>query len=206
MLCSSQGSVQVDYGYLNRYNEIDILEEKPTLQIQSDGVDNNNDDSKVFYTKQLYINILITVHQHLKLNNWDIHYLRLDDKAENISNIVNDDSSSNSLIKPVIFSIDKDKNKNNISKSVQTWTNDQTAEDVINMIANHASIKSTLLKDSDAVDNTNNYCLATIDIKNQWTFPIDVQFIIYDNENDEEKNNNSIIHVKNRIEPGITIR
>ncbi|CAO3627480.1 unnamed protein product [Cunninghamella blakesleeana] len=206
----SQGTVQVDYGYLNRYNKMDVLEEKSPLKIQNDDDDDDDDDdSKIFYTKQLYINILITVHQHLELNNWDIHYLRLDGKIKNDSNVVNNDLPSNSLIHPIMLSINKDKNNNNIiNKSVQTWTNDQTSEDVINLIANYTSEKPTVLKNNhDQDNNTSNYCLATVDIKNQWTFPVDVQFIIDDKENDDiEKNNNNFIHIKNRIEPGTTIR
>ncbi|RCH80447.1 hypothetical protein CU098_003917, partial [Rhizopus stolonifer] len=54
------GSIQIDYGYLNRNNH----------------AENQNRIKTAFYTRQLYINILLTVYQNLKPSNWDVVYIR----------------------------------------------------------------------------------------------------------------------------------
>ncbi|KAI7903009.1 TRAPP II complex [Cokeromyces recurvatus] len=55
------GTIQVDYGYMKRYQ----------------GLENTNSSLSV-YTRQLYLNVLITVYQSLEPLKWDIVYLRQD--------------------------------------------------------------------------------------------------------------------------------
>ncbi|CAO3620537.1 unnamed protein product [Cunninghamella echinulata] len=203
----SQGNIQVDYGYLNRHKKMDTVEGlsknydmDATLKLQSDS--DIVEHSNIFYTKQLYVNILITVHQPLEISNWDIHYLRLEEK-DNIN-----EHSPSSLNQPIIKYTDTN-NTNNINKSVQTWTNDQTAENVIHLIENNLSFISKLPKEYDIneCDDSNNYCLASLDIMNRWTFPIDIQLVIDNSDNSiKEEENRDIVYIKNKIEPGTTIR
>ncbi|KAI8355172.1 TRAPP II complex [Blakeslea trispora] len=58
------GTVQIDYGLLERSSEA---------------------EASLFYTRQLYYNVLVTVYQNLECSNWDIAYLRHSIPASNSS-------------------------------------------------------------------------------------------------------------------------
>ena len=52
---SHHGTIQVDYGFLERSSETVL---------------------SLFYTRQLYYNVLVTVYQNLECSSWDVAHLR----------------------------------------------------------------------------------------------------------------------------------
>ncbi|KAI9313933.1 TRAPP II complex [Dichotomocladium elegans] len=120
------GTIQVDYGYLNRAEET----------------------TKSFYTRQLYLPVLITVYQNLEPLNWDILYLRhsapapkadIDDALERINSIdINKGSAFNQPIEDLLL----------------------------------------ITRQFDDRNNKNEYCLVTLDVRNTWTVPFDTSFVI----------------------------
>ena len=146
------GTIQIDYGYLNRQEE---------------------QTSESFYTRQLYLPVLVTVYQNLEPLNWDILYLRH-------STPVPQNEIEDALQR--VKSIDIDKGN----------AFDQPVEDLL-LITRHFDDES----------NRNDYCLVTLDVRNTWTVPFDVEFVI-DNSNSEDPDNKLTSIVT--IQPGSTKR
>ncbi|KAI9255681.1 TRAPP II complex [Phascolomyces articulosus] len=149
------GTIQIDYGYMNR-NAAEGGKEQTS-----------------FYTRQLYLPVLVTVYQNLEPLNWDILYLRH-------SAPVPKDEIDNALERIKAIDI----NKGNAF--------DQPIEDLL-----------LITRQFDDENNRNDYCLVTLDVRNTWTVPFDVEFII--DNSDSENTNNKLISIVT-IQPGSTKR
>ncbi|KAI8980967.1 transport protein Trs120 or TRAPPC9 TRAPP II complex subunit-domain-containing protein [Pilobolus umbonatus] len=123
-----RGSIQIDYGYLNRTQ--------------------NTNSSAVFYTRQIYLNLLITVYRNLESYNWDVLYL--------------------GHVVPVNEIAFKKALKNIRNTSYSSTLNGRPIEDLL-LITRNINIED---KEID------EYCLITVDIRNIWTTPIDILFKI----------------------------
>lgn len=130
---STGGTIQIDYGYLKR--------------------DENEADS--FYTRQLYLPVLITVYQNLEPLNWDILYLRhsapvpkadIDNARERIAKIGLEPSNAY----------------------------DQPIEDLL-----------LITRQFDDQKSKNDYCLVTLDVRNTWTVPFDTKLVIDNGDDDK---------------------
>lgn len=119
---------------------------------------------------------MITVYQNLEPLNWDVLYLR-----DNMT-----------VTKPMA-----DKAIENISKL-----------DIQHIHQTEQPVEELLVITQQANDDNdkNPYCLLTLDVRNTWTVPFDVEFIV-DNTGDEmeEGKNNSLKSVLT-IQPGLTKR
>ncbi|KAI8877388.1 Trs120-domain-containing protein [Backusella circina FSU 941] len=142
------GTIQVDYGYLDRAVKDIFDTEKPNM----------------FYTRQLYLNVMITVYQNLDPFNWDIVYLRHSIPA------------SKQALEHAIENI-RSHNKGS-----------QPIEDLL-LITQSIDLENQEL---------NEFCLVTLDVRNSWTTPFEVDFTM-DNEDDKPG-------FKIRILPGSTTR
>jgi hypothetical protein len=120
----------------------------------------------MFYTRQLYLNVMITVYQNLDPFNWDIVNLRhsipaskqaLENAAENIK-------SHNKAYQPI--------------------------EDIL-LVTQNIDLENQEL---------NEFCLVTLDVRNTWTAPFEVDFSI-DNDNEDDEPGFTI-----KILPGSTTR
>jgi hypothetical protein len=136
----------------------------------------NEELPATLYTRQLYLPIMITVYQNLEPLNWDVLYLR-----DNMT-----------VTKPMA-----DKAIENISKL-----------DIQHIHQTEQPVEELLVITQQANDDNdkNPYCLLTLDVRNTWTVPFDVEFIV-DNTGDEmeEGKNNSLKSVLT-IQPGLTKR
>nr|CAG8537919.1 7314_t:CDS:10 [Entrophospora candida]CAG8549502.1 2812_t:CDS:10 [Entrophospora candida] len=138
----TNGTIQIDYGYLNRLN---------------------SSCDEVFYTRQVYYQVLLTIHQNLESVSMDI----LSFKPLNIPPI---DSSKNLMISSPSNSNDQIVN-GTITTSVASGE-DQRNKRVEELIKN-------IKWKNVAVDNflermENEYCLLTFDIRNVWHTAFDV--------------------------------
>jgi hypothetical protein len=168
---SQNGTIQVDYGYLDR-----TVEEIQSLQsIAKDEI-----TSTMFYTRQLYLNVLITVYKNLEPFNWDIVYLRhstpaskeaLQKAFENIQNQKKGTSGSIMQLQPV--------------------------EDLL-LICRNIKLES---------QERNEYCLVTLDVRNTWTIPFDVEFTIDNSTSDKATDGEEVQLVScASLQPGSTTR
>lgn len=134
----------------------------------------------IFYTRQLYLNILITVYQNLEPFNWDAVYLRHTTPA------------SKESLQKAFETIHNQKN-NREASIVQR----QPVEDLL-LICRNIELKS---------QERNEYCLVTFDIRNTWTIPFDVEFTI-DNSTDDKVNDSKEAQLASyaSIPPGSTMR
>lgn len=139
---SCGGSIQIDYGYLNRSGHHNA---------------DNSTDSVFFYTRQLYMNVLLTVYQHLELSNWDIVYIRHTTDCSSLSTL--------SLVEEN-------------TKEIQINASKEPKEPVeyVMDIATNTKIRNQL---------RNYYCFVAFDIANIWKTRFDVTLSI-NNEDDGE--------------------
>ncbi|KAG2221446.1 hypothetical protein INT45_005251 [Circinella minor] len=121
------GTIQIDYGYMNR---------------------NEQKEQTSFYTRQLYLPVLVTVYGNLEPVNWDILYLRH-------SAPVPKNEIDNALQRIEAIDI----NKGNAF--------DQPIEDLL-----------LITRQFDDDNNRNDYCLVTLDVRNTWTVPFDVEITL----------------------------
>ncbi|KAG0167730.1 hypothetical protein DFQ30_005723 [Apophysomyces sp. BC1015] len=135
------GTIQVEYGYLDRA----VTDER------------KDQAAAMFYTRQLYLPVLVTVYQNLEPSNWDILYLRHNEH-------VLDDAVENALQNLQILD-----------------TNQQGVTD--NHIEDLLLITRQVHND---IQKQNDYCLVTLDVRNTWTVAFNVEFDI-DNDNENEK-------------------
>lgn len=171
--CNS-GTIQIDYGYLYRITGND---ESESSEQPSDAV---------FYTRQLYLPLLITVSQHLESSNWDILYLRPQATVPQ------------SAIQP-----------SQESKTIEASHQElKHATDVLNpaeqlLQSVHDDITSTEANG----DGKHDFCLVVLDVRNIWTTPFNITFSI-DNATvaDQESNEDQVIHYPFTIPPISTSR
>ena len=133
VLNSTGGTIQIDYGYLKR----------------------DENEAASFYTRQLYLPVLITVYQNLEPLNWDILYLR------------------HSAPVP---KADIDNARERIAKIGLEHNNayDQPIEDLL-----------LITRQFDDQKSKNDYCLVTLDVRNTWTVPFDTKLVIDNGEDDK---------------------
>lgn len=130
---STGGTIQIDYGYLKR----------------------DENEAASFYTRQLYLPVLITVYQNLEPLNWDILYLR------------------HSAPVP---KADIDNARERIAKIGLEHNNayDQPIEDLL-----------LITRQFDDQKSKNDYCLVTLDVRNTWTVPFDTKLVIDNGQDDK---------------------
>ena len=146
------GTIQIDYGYMNR---------------------NEQKEQTSFYTRQLYLPVLVTVYGNLEPVNWDILYLRHSAPVPK-----NEIDSALQRIEAI------DINKGNAF--------DQPIEDLL-----------LITRQFDDENNRNDYCLVTLDVRNTWTVPFDIEFVV--DNSDSENTNNKLTSIVT-IQPGSTKR
>jgi hypothetical protein len=136
----------------------------------------NEELPATLYTRQLYLPIMITVYQNLEPLNWDVLYLR-----DNMT-----------VTKPMV-----DRAIENISKL-----------DIQNIHTTEQPVEELLVITQQANDDNdkNPYCLLTLDVRNTWTVPFDVEFVV-DNTGDEaDKSKSNALKSVLTIQPGLTKR
>ncbi|CAO0789225.1 unnamed protein product [Mucor circinelloides] len=168
------GTIQVDYGYLDR-----TVEEIQSLQTaQNDAV-----TPTIFYTRQLYLNVLITVYQNMEPFNWDVVYLRhstpapketLDLALSNLRAIKHSMKAAEGTTANTIIS------------------QQQPIEDLL-LVTRNIELES---------QERNEYCLVTLDVRNRWTTPFDVDFVV--NNRTEDDIDELASHIT--VQPGSTSR
>ncbi|KAI8641004.1 TRAPP II complex [Parasitella parasitica] len=172
------GTIQVDYGYLDR-----TVEEIQSLQ----SAQGNILAPATFYTRQLYLNVLITVYQNVEPFNWDILYLRHSTPAS--KEALN--TALNNLYKHKVS-----------MKAAEASTcsslamSQQPIEDLL-LVTRNVELEN---------QQSNEYCLITLDVRNRWTTPFDVDFVI-SNKMDQKKTGDMdelVSHIT--VQPGSTSR
>ncbi|KAI8343814.1 TRAPP II complex [Blakeslea trispora] len=125
------------------------------------------------YTRQLYLPIMITVYQNLEPLNWDVLYLR--------DNMMVAQSQFDQAI--------------NLIKGL----------DIDHMSSTEQPVEELLMITQQANDDNdkNPYCLLTLDIRNTWTVPFDIQFTIDNSTNDQPDN---VLKSTATIQPALTKR
>lgn len=129
-----------------------------------------------FYTRQLYLNVLITVYQHLEPCNWDIVYLRHSTPA------------SKEALESALNRVQQHTNQ---STGV-CFTQEQPVEDLLLLT------KNTQLEKQER----NDYCLALFDIRNTWTASFDIHVSV----GNKIDGNTSQLRSGMTIHPGSTKR
>lgn len=110
----------------------------------------------MFYTRQLYLNVMISVYRNLEPSHWDVVYLRHSTPApqeeleEALKNIHQQGQISTSMIQ------------------------NQPVEDLL-LVTKNVGLEN---------QERNEYCLVTLDVRNLWTVPFDLHFEI-DNTTEE---------------------
>ncbi|KAI8075820.1 TRAPP II complex [Gilbertella persicaria] len=127
------------------------------------------------YTRQLYLPVMITVYQNLEPLNWDVLYLR-----DNM--MVTEDQLN--------YAVDK------IEKL-----------DMNHMQSTEQPVEQLLVITQQANDDNdkNPYCLLTLDVRNTWTIPFDIEFTI-DNTTEGKEEKASLLKSTVTIQPALTKR
>lgn len=116
---------------------------------------------------------MITVYQHLEPLNWDVLYLRDNMKV------------SQEAINKAFESVSK--------PDAQQWgSSDQPVEDLL-----------LITQKSFDKNDKNPYCLLTLDVRNTWNVPFDVDFTI---DNTEATSDKEILKSHVTIQPALTKR
>ncbi|CAO3623534.1 unnamed protein product [Mucor fragilis] len=175
------GTIQVDYGYLDR-----TVEELQSLK----STQNNTAAAaapNMFYTRQLYLNVLITVYQNMEPFNWDVVYLRHSTPAAKEAL----DLALNNLhtIKDAMKAAGKAASSTIISQQ-------QPIEDLL-LVTRNIELKS---------QERNEYCLITLDVRNRWTTPFDVDFVVSNKTEDSDSSDMDELASHLTVQPGSTSR
>jgi hypothetical protein len=171
--CNS-GTIQIDYGYLYRITNSDDTE---AAEHPSDAV---------FYTRQLYLPLLITVSQHLESSNWDILYLRPQATIGQLATKTDQKSDTT------------DASHHDVIHATDMLS---PAEQLLQYV--HNDIASTEANG----DRKHDYCLIVLDVRNIWTTPFDIIFAVDNStEADKDDNNDQIIYYPFTIPPVSTSR
>jgi hypothetical protein len=135
--------------------------------------------SAMFYTRQLYLNVLITVYQNIEPFNWDVVYLRHSTPA------------SKEALQKAFENIHAQK-KTPSASMMQV----QPVEDLL-LVCRNIELES---------QERNEYCLVTLDVRNIWTIPFDVEFAIDNSTGDNTDNEETQLASCASIQPGSTTR
>ncbi|KAI8373047.1 TRAPP II complex [Radiomyces spectabilis] len=158
------GTIQVDYGYLDRA----VLKQDSNTETVESASTVTADN---FYTRQLYLPVLLTVYQNLEPLNWDVLYLRH-------SGLVADDVMHQTLSDLRGLKLDSD------------HVFEQPVEKLLLVTQQMEG----------AQQDRNDYCLVTLDVRNIWTIPFNIEMILQ-SEDDEDPIKSVVT-----IQPGSTKR
>ncbi|GAN03919.1 hypercellular protein [Mucor ambiguus] len=174
------GTIQVDYGYLDR-----TVEEIQSLQSTQNDI--AVAPAAMFYTRQLYLNVLITVYQNMEPFNWDVVYLRHSTPApkETLDFALNNLRAMKDAMKAA------EKATSSIIISQQ-----QPIEDLL-LVTRNIELES---------QERNEYCLITLDVRNRWTTPFDVDFVVNNKSEDDNSSNMDELASHLTVQPGSTSR
>jgi hypothetical protein len=162
----NNGTIQIDYGYINRIVGSEASEE----------TESQKQAMPVFYTRQLYLPLLITVSQHLEPSNWDILYLRSQSNAEQATS--------------------------DESKEVITSNGSNSLHPVESLLQ---SVQVDIASFDFDENNKHDYCLVAMDVRNIWTTPFDIEFTIR-TSSENEPSSDDTIYFPVTIQPGLTTR
>lgn len=144
----------------------------------------------MFYTRQLFLNVLITVYQNIESFNWDVVYLR---------------HSTPATKKTLDLALNNLRNIKDSMLAAETAATTTTTA----IISQQQPIEDLLLVTRNIeLENQerNEYCLVTLDVRNRWTIPFELDFVI---NNRADRNNGSDLddlasHIT--VQPGSTSR
>ncbi|CAO3600653.1 unnamed protein product [Absidia cylindrospora] len=178
----SGGTIQMDYGYLDRLSKdpFDSTTSPPATCSQPTSPISSSSETTRFFTRQLYLPVLVTVYQNLEPLNWDILYLR-QGGAHNSSN----------------------------DRHLSHHPNDQSTHFNTEGPQNHPTEDLILLAQQvrDLHQDKNDFCLVTMDIRNIWTVPFDLSFTVADDlDCDDNDNTSKPVQTTFSIQPGSTRR
>ncbi|KAI8647021.1 TRAPP II complex [Parasitella parasitica] len=128
------------------------------------------------YTRQLYLPIMITVYQNLEPLNWDVLYLR-----DNMS--VTEAMANDACAKIENLDI----------KRIESA--EQPVEELL-----------VLTQRANDNDDKNPYCLLTLDVRNTWTTPFDIEFTVDNSTEKNDANINNLLRSVVTIQPSLTKR
>lgn len=172
----------MDYGYLDRtvskVEEIKAEHENDEQEIIEEEV-----KATMFYTRQLYLNVLITVHRNLDPFNWDVAYLRHSTPAPK------------EILAQALDNIKRQREDPMTSKNVSI-IQDQPVEDLL-LLTRNIGLEH---------QERNEYCLVTVDVRNIWTIPFDIDFTINNKMEGEESYEQDHLTTRITIQPGSTSR
>ncbi|CEP15600.1 hypothetical protein [Parasitella parasitica] len=170
------GTIQVDYGYLDR-----TVEKIQSLQSAQAA-------PTIFYTRQLYLNVLITVYQNVEPFNWDIVYLRHSTPASKEAL----DRALNDLRKLKIATEAAESSTSNAAVISQQ----QPIQDLL-LVTRNIGLES---------QESNDYCLITLDVRNRWTTPFDVDFVVNNRTREVKTGDMNELATHITVQPGSTSR
>ncbi|KAL7320454.1 hypothetical protein PS15m_000343 [Mucor circinelloides] len=128
------------------------------------------------YTRQLYLPIMITVYQNLEPLNWDVLYLR-----DNMS-------VTESMVKEAQDMI-----------SSQNIRQIESAEQPVEQLL-------VITQQSNDNADKNPYCLLTLDVRNTWTTPFDIEFTVDNSSGNEDTSTTNLLKSVVTIQPALTKR
>ncbi|KAG2204837.1 hypothetical protein INT47_004112 [Mucor saturninus] len=162
------GTIQVDYGYLDRaVSEVkEIPSSKPDEILAA-----------MFYTRQLYLNVMISVYRNLEPFNPDVVYLRHSTPAPN------------DVLEHALKNI---RQQGEVSSLMQN----QPVEDLL-LVTKNVGLEN---------QERNEYCLVTLDVRNIWTVPFDIHFEIDNKTEDVGDSGGGDLESRITVLPGTTSR
>lgn len=144
----------------------------------------------MFYTRQLYLNVLITVYQNIEPFNWDVVYLR---------------HSTPATKETLDLALDNLRKIKDSMLAVET----ATTATITTIISQQQPIEDLLLVTRNIeLENQerNEYCLITLDVRNRWTIPFDVDFVINNRVDKENSSDLDDLASHITVQPGSTSR
>ncbi|KAK4519974.1 uncharacterized protein ATC70_010218 [Mucor velutinosus] len=174
------GTIQIDYGYLDRTVE-------KIQSLQSTQNDATAAPATMFYTRQLYLNVLITVYQNIEPFNWDVAYLRHSTPAPKETLDLAFDHLR--TIKEVMEAEERGISSTSLSQQ-------QPIEDLL-LVTRNIELKN---------QERNEYCLITLDVRNRWTTPFDVDFVVNSKTKDDDSSDMDELASHLTVQPGSTSR
>lgn len=149
---------------------------KDQQQQQQQAEEEEKELPATLYTRQLYLPIMISVYQNLDPLNWDVLYLRG-------NTTVTQDQVQEAMAQ--IQRLDL--------SSMEKTSGEQPVEQLL-----------VLTQQANDEQDKNPYCLLTLDVRNTWTVPFDIQFNVDNSEGGENQDNKLKSTVT--IQPSITKR
>lgn len=136
----------------------------------------NDDLPATLYTRQLYLPIMITVYQNLEPLNWDVLYLR-----------------DNMSVTELMVKEANDKIQSLDIKHIESA--EQPVEQLL-----------VITQQANDNDDKNPYCLLTLDVRNTWTIPFDIEFTVDNSNENDDTNIDTLLRSVVTIQPALTKR